>query len=120
MLRVNTIENGQGELRDHIIRFDGQTKKIGLLWINFLDSKNLISPILSRYGNTYADSIGATNSNKTKAVREEIERLDVNETAEYKRIVTDRLPSSFSVKLTPIDENEKKVNMVTQGCFRQC
>ena len=117
MLRVNTTENGQGELRD---RMDGQTKKIGVLWINFLDSKNLISPILSRYGNTYADSIGVTNPNKTKALREEIERLDVNETAEYKRIVTDRLPRSFSVKLTPIDENKKKVNMVTQGYFRQC
>ena len=108
MLRVNTTENGQDELRD---RMDGQTKKIGLLWINFLDGKNLISPVLQKYGRTYAESIGARDppQNQTEAIRAEIERIDVNETAEYKRIVTDRITNSFSVKLHPIDSNLKKV-----------
>ena len=101
---------------------DGQTKKIGLLWINFLDGKNLISPVLQKYGRTYAESIGARDPphNQTKAIREEIERLDVNETAEYKRIVTDRIPDSFSVKLVPIDSNLKKVkNSFTVQLFRR-
>ena len=94
-------------------RIDQLEKKIGVLWINFLDSRNLISPILQKYGKTYGETIGVKNTTKNKALRKEIERLDVNETTEYKRIVTDRIPSSPSVKLTPIDGNKKKVKTVS-------
>ena len=103
-------------------RIDQLEKKIGVLWINFLDSKNLISPLLQKYGKTYGETIGIKNATKYKALRKEIERLDVNETTEYKRIVTDRIPSSFSVKLTPIDGNKKKVKTVfhiTSKRFKQ-
>ena len=106
---MNQIERQAFEnITDLSSQMNSTTKKIGLLWLNFLDGKNLISPLLVKYGgNNYADSIGA--SNKTEALRKEIERLVVNETTEYKRIVTDRIPNSFSVKLHPIDSNLKKV-----------
>ena len=88
------------------------TEKVGSLWLNFLDEKNLTSPILQKYGiKSYAESIDPTQ-NPTDAIRQEIDRLDVNETAEFKRIVTDRIPS-FLVKLSPIDSNLKKVKAVS-------
>ena len=92
---------------------DNQTHKIGVLWINFLDGKSLISPILQKYPWNYAASITIDLQNRSEAIREEIERLDVNETSEYKRIVTDRISDSFSVKLHPIDSNLKKVKTVS-------
>jgi len=89
------------------------TEKVGSLWLNFLDGKNLISPILQKYV-TYAESIGAKDppQNRTDNIRQEIDRL-VNEKAEYKRIVTDRIPDSLSVKLHPINSNLKKVKAVS-------
>ena len=94
-------------------RIVGQNQKMAVLWINFLESKNLIEPILLKYGRTYAESIGARSppQNQTDAIRYEIDQINatqLNET-EYKRIVTDSIPDTFSVKLHPIDSNLKKV-----------
>ena len=110
---MNQIERQAFEnITDLSSRMNSTTKKIGLLWINFLDGKNLIPAILQKYGRTYAESIGAKDppQNQTDAIRQEIEHLDVNETAEFKRIVTDRIPSEPNdIKLHPIDSNLKKV-----------
>ena len=109
-LRLQEAENQEKLLSE---RIDGQYKKVAVLWINFLDSKNLTQPILQKYGRSYAESIGvwSLSQNKTDAIRHEIEQINpnqINET-EYKRIVTDRIPDTFSVKLHPIDSNLKKV-----------
>ena len=109
---MNQIERQAFEnITDLSSQMNSTTKKVGLLWINFLDGKNLISPILQKYRISYADSIDTTSlKNKTDALRQEIEQLDVDETAEYKRIVTDHIPVS-SIKLHPIDSNLKKVKI---------
>ena len=107
---MNQIERQAFEnITDLSSQMNSIRNKVGTLWINFLDGKNLIQPIIQKYAWNYADSIGAETENKTEAIREEIERLDFNETAEYKRIVTDRISDSFSIKLHPIDSNLKKV-----------
>ena len=109
-IRLNSTENRQQHLIDKI---DGQNEKVAVLWINYLESKNLIQPILQKYGRNYGESIGARSlsQNKTDAIRYEIEQINpnqINET-EYKRLVTDRIPDNFSVKLRPIDSNLRKV-----------
>ena len=82
------------------------TKKVGSLWINFLDGKNLISPLLPKYGSrNYAEYIRVKES-----IDEELERFDIYE-AEYKRIVTDRIPNTFSLKLHQVESNLKKVKI---------
>ena len=95
---MNQIERQAFEnITDLSSQMNSTTKKNELLWINFLDDKNLISP------KNYAEFNRAKES-----FREDLERLDINET-DYKRIVTDRILDSFSVKLHPIDSNLKKV-----------
>ena len=91
-------------------QMNSTTKKIGLLWINFLDGKNLIQPIIQKYKWNYAASLTTSPQNLTEAIHQEIKLLDLNETAEHKRILTDLISTNFlSVKLHPIDSNLKKV-----------
>ena len=100
-----------GRLNKTIYQIEDQKNKVDILWINLLDGKNLVSPILEKYRiiDNYAEFI-----NRTVAIRNEIDLIDLNET-EQKRIITDRVTNfdsfldSFSIKLHPIDDNLKRV-----------
>ena len=116
---MNQIERKAFEnITDLSSQMNSTRNKVGTLWINFLDGKNLIQPITQKYKWNYATSLTTSLQNLTEAVRQEIERLDFNETAEYKRIVTDRFSDSFSIKLHPIDSNLKKVKESLFGLFK--
>ena len=90
---------------------DGQKQKVDVLWINLLESKNLVVPILEKLGGTYANFV-RYKDNRTEAIQNEIDLIDLKNETEYKRIVTDRI-SDFSItgsiKLHPIDDNWKRV-----------
>ena len=109
-IHINQIQQEAFEnITDLSSQMNSTRNKVGSLWINFLDGKNLIQPITRKWN--YAASLTTSLQNFTEAVRQEIERFDFNETTEYKRIVTDRISDSFSVKLHPIDSNLKKVKI---------
>ena len=108
----------KGRINQLASQLDGQTRKIGLLWINFLDSKNLLQPILEKYPANYAQSIGLRDleTNKTEAIYKEINELETEklETDEFKRLVTDRMSGTLVVKLSPTHGNSKKVKTLFQ------
>lgn len=105
-----------GRLNNTNYRLDGQKKKVDALWINLLEGKNLVNPILEKYQiDNYAKYIVKDNGNRTEAIRNEIDLIDLYET-DFKRIVVDRITNfdisldEFSIKLHPIDSNLKKVS----------
>ena len=98
---------------------DGQKEKIDVLWINLLESKNLIVPILNKLGGSYANFV-RYKDNRTEAIRNEIDLVEITNETEYKRIVTDRIPDfsiTGSIKLHPIDDNWKRVKQFHCSTF---
>ena len=104
-------------LNNLIDRVDRQKKKVDVLWINYLNSKNLILPIVANYNisRPHADIVKTPhprNLTFETAIRNAIDEIDLN-VAEFKRLAFDHiriLPND--IKLHPIDSNLKKVNGV--------
>ena len=113
-VRLNVTENNQ---RDVIDQTNKQKNKVDVLWINLLDSKNLVAPILENNAHyrPVADIIRTPyvkNVTVENAIRNSIDEIDLNE-AEFKRIAFDHIPNiptyQPDIKLHPIDSNLKKV-----------
>ena len=113
---INQIERQAFEnITDLSSEMNNTRKRMDVLWINLLDSKDLVVPILENYAiyRPAADIISRmpyVNATLDNAIRSAINDIDLNETSEYKRIVTSRIPSvPNDIKLHPIDSNLKKV-----------
>ena len=119
---MNQIERQAFEnITDLSSHMNSTTKKIDVLWINLLNSRDMIVPLLENftfYGPA-ADIIemrntGRMNVTSENAIRSAIDEIDLDE-VEFKRIVTDLTRINRiqfepnDIKLHPIDSNLKKV-----------
>ena len=88
-------------------RIDNHNKTISVLWINLLDKKNLIFPIIKNNSLNYAQSLNnQTIDNVAKTIFKTIWNIGNDPMKEYNRIVID---SILTLKLQPTDGNPKKV-----------
>ena len=110
---MNVTENGQRDLTDRMIYID-QRKKVDVLWINLLNSKNLIEPLLVNFTThrAAADIIKipyVKNATVENAIRYAIDEIDLYE-EEFQRLAFGRIRNiPTDIKLHPIDSNLKKV-----------
>ena len=88
-------------------RIDNHNKTISVLWINLLDKKNLIFPIIKNNSLNYAQSLNnQTIDDVAKTVFGAIWNIGNEPMKGYSRIATD---SFLTLKLQPTDGNPKKV-----------
>ena len=114
---MNQIERqALGNITDLSSQMNSTTKKVDVLWINLLNSRDLVVPILENY-TFYGSSSEIIKMRNTRNVtleneiRSAIDEIDLNE-VEFKRIVTDRIRiQPNDIKLHPIDSNLKKVKI---------
>ena len=83
-------------------------QKLDVMWIQVLEEKNMILPVINQYSGNYASSLNDTIS-APQMIRKSLASINPSQINEFKRLVTDRIPDQLSLKLRPIDENLKKV-----------